>query len=89
MLHWVAGRRVLPQGGLASTPEGKITLHCRFPEGEDLHLWTDELPEESWPLPVSSTCNVAVTLPNFSKRAALADKLLTALAETSHRNYRE
>ena len=52
-------------------------------------MWTDEKPEESWPLPVSSTCNVAVTLPNFSKRAALADKPLTAVAETSHRNYRE
>ena len=88
MLHWVAGRRVLPQGGLASTPEGKITLRCRFPEDDD-HFWTDELPEESWPLPVSSTCNVAVTLPNFSKRAALADKLKTAVSATSHRNYRE
>ena len=80
---------MLPQGGLASTPEGKITLRCRFPEGDELDLWTDELPEESWPLPISSTCNVAVTLPNFSKRAALADKLLTAVAETSQRNYRE
>jgi len=79
---------VLPQGGLASTPEGKITLRCRFPEDDD-HFWTDELPEESWPLPVSSTCNVAVTLPNFSKRAALADKLKTAVSATSHRNYRE
>ena len=79
---------MLPQGGLASTPEGKITLRCRFPEDEDLHVWADE-PEESWPLPVSSTCNVAVTLPNFSKRAALAKKLLTAVAETSQRNYRE
>ena len=80
---------MLPQGGLASTPEGKITLRCRFPEDEDLHFWTDELPEESWPLPVSSTCNVAVTLPNFSKRDVLADKLITAVAETSERNYRE
>ena len=80
---------MLPQGGLASTPEGKITLRCRFPEVEDLHLWTDELPEESWPLPVSSTCNVAVTLPNFSKRDVLADKLITAVTETSQRNYRE
>ena len=80
---------MLPQGGLASTPEGKITLRCRFPEDEDLHLWTDELPEESWPLPVSSTCNVAVTLPNFSKRDVLADKLKTAVSETSQRNYRE
>ena len=79
---------MLPQGGLASTPEGKITLRCRFPEDDD-HFWTDELPEESWPLPVSSTCNVAVTLPNFSQRAALAKKLLTAVAETSQRNYRE
>ena len=79
---------MLPQGGLASTPEGKITLRCRFPEDDD-HFWTDELPEESWPLPVSSTCNVAVTLPNFSKRAALADKLKTAVSATSHRNYRE
>ena len=80
---------MLPQGGLASTPEGKITLRCRFPEDEDLHVWTDELPEESWPLPVSSTCNVAVTLPNFSQRAALAYKLTTAVTETSQRNYRE
>ena len=80
---------MLPQGGLESTPEGKITLRCRFPEDEDLHLWTDELPEESWPLPVSSTCNVAVTLPNFSKRDVLAHKLDTAVAETSQRNYRE
>ena len=79
---------MLPQGGLASTPEGKITLRCRFPEDDD-HFWTDELLEESWPLPVSSTCNVAVTLPNFSKRAALADKLKTAVSATSHRNYRE
>ena len=52
-------------------------------------MWTDELPEESWPLPVSSTCNVAVTLPNFSERAALAYKLTTAVTETSQRNYRE
>ena len=80
---------MLPQGGLASTPEGKITLRCRFPEDEDLHLWTDELPEESWPLPISSTCNVAVTLPNFSERAALAYKLTTVVTETSQRNYRE
>ena len=80
---------MLPQGGLESTPEGKITLRCRFPEDEDLHLWTDELPEESWPLPVSSTCNVAVTLPNFSERAALAYKLTTVVTETSQRNYRE
>ena len=79
---------MLPQGGLASTPEGKITLRCRFPEDDD-HFWTDELPEESWPLPVSSTCNVAVTLPNFSERAALAYKLKTAVSETSQRNYRE
>ena len=79
---------MLPQGGLASTPEGKITLRCRFPEDDD-HFWTDELPEESWPLPVSSTCNVAMTLPNFSKRDNFANKLITAIAETSHRNYRE
>ena len=79
---------MLPQGGLASTPEGKIALRCRFPEDDD-HFWTDELPEESWPLPVSSTCNVAVTLPNFSERAALAYKLTTAVSATSHRNYRE
>ena len=52
-------------------------------------MWTDELPEESWPLPVSSTCNVAVTLPNFSERNVPAYKLKTAVSATSHRNYRE
>ena len=77
---------MLPEGGLASTEKGKITLRCCYPESED--RWWREA-EEDWPLPVSSTCNVAVTLPNFSKRAALADKLLTAVAETSQRNYRE
>tara|TARA_B100000780_G_C21007249_1_gene403224 strand:+ start:133 stop:372 length:240 start_codon:yes stop_codon:yes gene_type:complete len=77
---------VLPEGGLASTEKGKITLRCRFPERED-RWWTEALPEESWPLPVSSTCNVEVTLPNFSKRDILAKKLLTAIEETKCRNF--
>tara|TARA_B100000795_G_scaffold212047_1_gene165701 strand:- start:125 stop:784 length:660 start_codon:yes stop_codon:yes gene_type:complete len=85
-LHWVAGLRVLPEGGLASTEMGKITLKCRWPpvdaQERKLLRWTDKDVEFKWPSPESSTCNVEVTLPNFSKRDVLAKKLLTAIEET-------
>ena len=77
----MTGRRVLPEGGLVSTNKGKITLKCLWPDSKDLR-WTDEDDEFRWPSPVSSTCNVDVTLPNFSKREVLAAKLLTAIEET-------
>jgi hypothetical protein len=76
---------VLPEGGLASINKGKITLKCRYP-GESLR-WTDGDDEYRWPNPVSSTCNVEVTLPNFSSRPVLAHKLLTAIEETRDRNF--
>ena len=84
-LQWVVGPRVLPEGGLASTKNGKITLKCQWP-GEGIR-WTDEAHEDRWPHPVSSTCNVEVTLPNFSLRHVLAKKLLTAIEETKDRNF--
>ena len=84
-LQWVTGRRVLPEGGLAGTGKGKITLKCRYP-GEGLQ-WSDGDDEFRWPSPVSSTCNVEVTLPNYSSRAVLAHKLLTAIEETKDRNF--
>ena len=86
-LYWVTGRRVLPEGGLASTPEGKITLKCLH-SGEGPR-WTDEDDEFRWPSPVANICIVVVTLPNFSKREVLAQKLLFAIAETKGRNFRE
>ena len=86
-LQWAAGLLVLPEGGLASTPKGKITLRCLH-SGEGPR-WTDEDDEFRWPSPVASTCIVEVTLPNFSKREVLAEKLLTAIAETKDRNYLE
>ena len=72
---------MLPEGGLASINKGRITLKCRYP-GESLR-WTDGDDEFRWPSPVSSTCNVEVTLPYFSSRPVLAQKLLTAIEETS------
>ena len=86
-LQWAAGRLVLPQDGLASTPEGKITLKCLH-SGEGPR-WTDEDDEFRWPSPVANICIVVVTLPNFSKREVLAEKLLFAIAETKGRNFRE
>lgn len=74
----MAGRRVLPESGLASTEKGKITLKLTLP-GEGGVRWTDQDDEYRWPNPVSSTCNVEVTLPNFSRRDILAQKLLTAI----------
>ena len=49
--------------------------------------WTDGDDEFRWPSPVSSTCNVELTLPNFSRRPVLAQKLLTAIEETKDRNF--
>ena len=72
--------------GLASTEKGKITLRCCYPESED--RWWREA-EEDWPLPVSSTCNVEVTLPNFSDRNVLAEKLITAIEATKERFFLE
>ena len=86
-LYWVSGRRVLPVGGLASTPEGKITLRCLH-SGEGPR-WTDEDDEFIWPSPTSNICNVVLTLPNFSKLEVLAKKLLDAIAETKERNFLE
>ena len=40
-------------------------------------------------MPVSSTCNVEVTLPNFSKRNVLAEKLITAIEATKERFFLE
>ena len=77
---------MLPEGGLASTEKGKITLRCCYPESED--RWWREA-EEDWPLPVSSTCNVEVTLPNFSDRNVLAEKLITAVEATKERFFLE
>ena len=73
---------MLPEGGLASTEKGKITLRCCYRESED--RWWREA-EEDWPLPVSSTCNVEVTLPNFSDRNVLTEKLITAVEATKER----
>ena len=83
----MTGRRVLPEGGLASTPEGKITLRCLH-SGEGPR-WTDKDDEFRWPSPKASTCILVVTLPNFSKREVLAEKLLLAIAETKDRNFLE
>ena len=38
---------------------------------------------------MANICIVVVTLPNFSKREVLAEKLLFAIAETKGRNFRE
>ena len=76
---------MLPEGGLASTDKGRITLKCRWWEQGE-RPWAED-PEFRWPSPGSSTCNVEVTLPYFSSRPVLAQKLLTAIEETKDRNF--
>ena len=44
-LHWAAARSVLPEGGLASTEKGKITLRCCYQESED--RWWREAEEDA------------------------------------------
>ena len=71
-LHWSTGRREVPFGGLVPTESQKIKL--RFNEAT-----VGSADESRWPLPQARTCVHTVTLSNFSSRAVLREKLLTAI----------